>query len=170
MTCSTRVICRRVPVREHVQQPSLGPGKRPPGAIQNCVIIQAVAAAALADHLDQPGEPGSGAHVRALTRTGVWLHLHATVLDGPRPRSAAVVIEPARPHHLAPILTRAHGLTQREREIASLIIDGHSTAEIAEQLFLSPHTIKDHLKAIFDKVGVRSRRGLAASLSAGRLP
>jgi DNA-binding CsgD family transcriptional regulator len=54
----------------------------------------------------------------------------------------------------APLLMRARGLTRREREVARLVIDGLSTEDMAAALFISVNTIRDHLKAIFGKVGV----------------
>ncbi len=56
-------------------------------------------------------------------------------------------------------------LTSREREVAELIIEGRPTDDIAASLFLSPHTVRDYTKAIFGKVGVHTRRDLAASLT-----
>jgi DNA-binding CsgD family transcriptional regulator len=52
-------------------------------------------------------------------------------------------------------------LSRREREVAQLAIRGLHDAEIAERLILSPHTVKHHLKAIYRKLGVRSRVELA---------
>jgi DNA-binding CsgD family transcriptional regulator/tetratricopeptide (TPR) repeat protein len=54
---------------------------------------------------------------------------------------------------------KAHpaGLTRRESEILGLITEGHSNAEIAEQLFLSTRTVEHHVSAILAKLGVSSR-------------
>ncbi len=59
------------------------------------------------------------------------------------------------------------GLTQREREVALLVLRGGSTQAIAAELYLSAHTVKAHLKSIFDKTGVRSRRDLVARILTG---
>jgi DNA-binding CsgD family transcriptional regulator len=62
------------------------------------------------------------------------------------------------------VLLVAHGLTGREAEVARLILRGLSTGEIADGLHITPYTVQDHLKAVFDKVGVRSRGELAVRL------
>ena len=48
-------------------------------------------------------------------------------------------------------------LSPREREVLELIGAGATNREIAERLFLSPHTIKDHTTALYRKLGVRNR-------------
>jgi DNA-binding NarL/FixJ family response regulator len=50
--------------------------------------------------------------------------------------------------------------------VTRLIARGAATGEIAEELFLSTHTVRDHVKAIFHKVGVSSRGELVAKLFA----
>lgn len=46
-------------------------------------------------------------------------------------------------------------LSQREREVLTLIADGHTSDEIGGLLFLSPHTVKAHTKRVYQRLGVR---------------
>lgn len=64
----------------------------------------------------------------------------------------------------AVLIAEAYGLTPRELEITQLIARGLPTAEIAATLFISPHTVRDHLKAVFGKAEVSSRGELVARL------
>ncbi|MFF7858032.1 LuxR C-terminal-related transcriptional regulator [Streptomyces sp. NPDC007904] len=105
-----------------------------------------------------------------------WMHsrrhgrvrLHAWSLDEPTTTSArtAVVVERAGPAEHIALIVAAYGLTPRERDITALVLRGRSTADISRSAGLSPHTVQDHLKAVFDKTGVRSRRDLVAALFA----
>jgi DNA-binding CsgD family transcriptional regulator len=61
-------------------------------------------------------------------------------------------------------MARAYGLTAREQEVATLAGGGHTSASVARTLRISPHTVNDHLKAVFRKVGVRTRQDLAMAL------
>jgi two-component system nitrate/nitrite response regulator NarL len=53
-------------------------------------------------------------------------------------------------------------LTAREREVLKLVAAGHSAPEIAERIHLSPATVKSHLQAIYDKLGVAERAAAVA--------
>ncbi len=100
---------------------------------------------------------GGEARARVRASSGTWLTVRASVLRGESEKRVAVVLEPARGEELAPLLADLYGLTERERAVARSVADGLSTAAIAQRLHLSPWTVQDHLKSIFEKVGVTSR-------------
>jgi DNA-binding CsgD family transcriptional regulator len=108
------------------------------------------------------------ARTRVRTRRGRWLVCHASCLrrtDGTI-GDTAVVIEPAQPGAIAPIVVEAYDLSDREQQIVQLIARGAGTAEIADELLLSHHTVRDHIKAVFAKAEVSSRGELVAKLFA----
>jgi DNA-binding CsgD family transcriptional regulator len=103
------------------------------------------------------------ARSRAQTRSGEWVSLHAAALGGSMGR-VTVFIEPSAPLEVASLILQAHGLTRREGELVRLVLHGLDTGQIAELLGISGYTVQDHLKSIFDKVGVSSRKELVARI------
>jgi DNA-binding CsgD family transcriptional regulator len=116
----------------------------------------------------QAGTDRGPASSRVRTPSGRWLLIHASCLKRPdgRPGPVAVHIEPAKSAQIAPIIVEAYCLTPREQQITQALARGLSNLEIAREMFLSAHTVRDHLKAIFAKVGVASRGELVAKLFA----
>ncbi len=121
-------------------------------------VVTAVAGQARAA-VAGPGRDERIARARVRARSGRWLVVRASALGD---EQVAVMIEPAGPHELAPLLADAYGLTERERDVTRLVARGLSTDAIAARLYLSPWTVQDHLKAIFEKVGVATRGELVA--------
>ncbi len=114
------------------------------------------------------GRERGPASVRLRAASGRWLSVHASALRNPRggPAPIAVTIEPAKSSQIAPIIVEAYCLTAREQQITQAVARGLSNQEIAAELFLSAHTVRDHLKAVFAQVGVGSRGELVAKLFA----
>jgi DNA-binding CsgD family transcriptional regulator len=129
--------------------------------------VLAVAARLRALEGEGIGGPDSLPRARVRTPSGQWLVLHASRLAGPGAAGQiAVIVEVARPVEVAPLILAAYELTPRERTIAALVLAGRSTEQVAAELCISPLTVQHHLKAVFDKVGVRSRRELVAQVFA----
>ena len=133
-----------------------GQGKLPPSVL-------AVAGRALrtAQNVDEPGEI---AFARVLSRAGRWMVLHGAALVADGARRVAIIIEPAHPARISSLLMSAYGLTGREQDVTRLVLQGNSTAEIAERLSVAAQTVQQHLKSVFEKTGVRSRRELVGKV------
>jgi DNA-binding CsgD family transcriptional regulator len=101
------------------------------------------------------------------TPAGTWLVLHGGLLGTPRSGEVAIFIQRAHPTLVAPLLLKAYGLTPREQEVTQLMLRGTTTIQAAQRLMISPHTVGDHLKSIFEKTGARSRGELSAALFFG---
>lgn len=101
---------------------------------------------------------------RAQTANGSWVVLRGAPLGGDR---AVVTIEPAGPPEVTSLITSALGLTEREQDVVVGVLRGLSTKEIASVLHMSPYTVQDHLKVVFGKAGVNSRRELVSDVFFG---
>ncbi len=98
-------------------------------------------------------------------RSGRWVRLHVSSMDGPG-NLVAVTIDRATPSDLMPILLDSYGYTSREAEIVLALCRGLATKEIAGELGISSHTVRDHLKVVFTKTVVNTRGELVARLFA----
>jgi len=93
--------------------------------------------------------------IRKVYAGEIWLDSHTT---------AAVMRQFASPMEAAAQGVRARDrspLSKREREIVALVAQGYKNKEMAEKMFISEQTVKNHLHNIFDKLGVSDRLELA---------
>jgi DNA-binding CsgD family transcriptional regulator len=139
-----------------------------PGALELPGSVYTVAARLQAlEHDGSHASPNLMPRIRLRTASGRWLVLHASRLRAPGTGGQiAVIFEEAQPAEIAPLIVDAYGLSKREGEITKLVLRGLSTAEVSGELHITPNTVRDHFKAIFDKVGVRSRRELVGQVFA----
>jgi DNA-binding CsgD family transcriptional regulator len=165
-------------------------GSRPPGVIVLNADLQAVSwtASARSWVADFPGaavhaqlgilpsviypaaaiarthEAPAGAHALLRMADDRWAAIEAARLEGRDDGHVAVTVRSATGAETFALLCRAYALSPREREVVAALVAGLDTRAITEQLFISPHTVQDHLKSVFRKVGVASRRELLARL------
>jgi two-component system, NarL family, nitrate/nitrite response regulator NarL len=97
--------------------------------------------------------------IRKVHAGEIWLDSHTT---------AAVIRQfvaadevPNAPQTATPRERERSPLSQREREIVALVAQGFKNKEMAEKMFISEQTVKNHLHNIFDKLGVSDRLELA---------
>ena len=107
---------------------------------------------------------GAVARARVRTASGAWLLVRGSTLGDRPDDQTAVILEPAGAHELAPLIAEAYDLTERERAVTQLVAQGLPTNAIATRLHISPWTVQDHLKSIFEKVDVGTRGELVARL------
>jgi DNA-binding CsgD family transcriptional regulator len=115
------------------------------------VAVRAVAAYAAAGHTV----------VQRARLAASWVLLRGAPLG---PGRAVLTVEQAGPPDVAGIVSAALGLTGREVDVVAGVLQGRSTKEIAADLHLSIYTVQDHLKSVFAKAGVNSRRELVADV------
>jgi DNA-binding CsgD family transcriptional regulator len=110
---------------------------------------------------------GQAVAVRARSAGGRWVRARAepVAATGGSPRGVAVVIDAARAGDVLPLAAAACQLTRRELEVVRGVLNGLDTRSVAASLHISEYTVQDHLKAVFAKTGVRSRRELAHQLA-----
>jgi DNA-binding CsgD family transcriptional regulator len=152
------VVSWTAPFRDWLAElPSSGPDAQalPPAVYE-------IAARALAPPEAATGLPD---RVRLRAANGRWSVIEGAPLEGTLPPGVAITVRAAAPNEVFDLLCRAHDLTLRERELVELMLGGLSTDQLARALCISPYTVKDHLKAIFDKTGKRSRRELSSHLT-----
>ena len=127
------------------------PGQSPVPASAYNVSAQLLAVEAGVD--DHP--PLARVHIR----DGRWVTVRAARFGQPGAAGSdiAVTLEEISPSDRVEVFARCHGMTPRESEVLVLLVAGAHTREIGARLFVSEHTVQDHLKSIFAKTYCHSR-------------
>ena len=131
--------------------------RRPVPAAAYNVAAQLVAAEA--------GISDRSPETRVAIGSGQWWTFRAARLESAGDGAEAdivVTVERTPPRDRLALYCRAHHLSARESEILSRVADGADTRTVSATLHLSEFTVQDHLKSVFAKTGVNSRRELLA--------
>jgi len=103
------------------------------------------------------------ASARVHLSDGIWVTLRAARIERAgiaESMHIAVTIEESSPAERLDLFARAFGLSARETELLGHLASGSDTKTLASQLFVSQHTVQDHLKSIFSKTETRTRPAL----------
>jgi DNA-binding CsgD family transcriptional regulator len=125
------------------------------------------AAAATRLDSDHRGEIASQTTTRLRRGSGGWVTVQVSPLSGGAEPQIAVILDSADTGHVSSLILAAHGLTAAQSRVVALVLQGRSTPYIVEELQISANTLQEHLHAVFDKLGIGSRRELVAALSVG---
>jgi DNA-binding CsgD family transcriptional regulator len=115
--------------------------------------------------LSRSPETAPTAHALERAADGRWVMIEAAPLEGDDGK-IAVTVRGAAPTETFDVFCRGYAFTQRERDVVGALIAGLDTRAITERLFISRHTVQDHLKSVFRKIGIHSRRELLATFNA----
>ncbi|WP_325308095.1 helix-turn-helix transcriptional regulator [Longimicrobium sp.] len=122
------------------------------------------------EHLTGNGYPPSSNGHDKSTGTGFWIYDIAEGM-GNIGRIFLVVFKRIHSGFMVwPEMQRRFGLTQRESQVAELLLVRKSNWEIAHELGISEHTAKHHTEKILAKFGVNSRRAVEAIVRKSLLP
>jgi DNA-binding CsgD family transcriptional regulator len=154
---SNEVELMTAPAREllaALRSPALGAGgETPPAALL-----------ALASFTRNRGRDGGRPDAVAVPTASGWVTMHASLPDGTARGQVAIVLERAATPQATAVRLETHGVTAHEREVAALLAQGFPNTEIAARLVLSLYTVQDHVKSLFEKIGVASRLELVARI------
>jgi DNA-binding CsgD family transcriptional regulator len=110
------------------------------------------------------------AQAHALDRVldGRWVKIEAASLEGGAEGEIAVTFRDATAGETFQRRSRIYGLSQREREVVAALLAGSDTSAVTERLFISANTVQDHLKSVFEKMSIHSRREMLAIFNASQ--
>ena len=108
---------------------------------------------------------GLPASARLRTASGRWVTIEGAPLHGSETAQVAITLRSATAAGTSDLLARTNDLTRRESQLVTLLLQGLTSRELAHALSISQYTVQDHLKAIFTKTGLRSRRQLISHLT-----
>lgn len=86
------------------------------------------------------------------------------------PAHIAVSMEETTATDRCDLFSRSHAMTAREDEVLRLLVAGADTRAVAAELFLSEHTVNDHVKAVLAKSGLTGRQALLARVAGASAP
>ncbi len=130
------------------------------GGLPVAVYAAAAAVAGLSPRTSSLSPP-----TRLRRAHGGWVSVHAAALRGGSVGQVGVILDAAHTSQLSSLVLAAHGLTPAQSRVAALVLQGRSTGSIVAELHISSNTMQEHLRAVFDKFGVGSRRELVGALS-----